>query len=112
MPQYSVADRQGAQEKICKNRDDFRSTIVKLNEKSDNIIPDPIIAKIRWARGFDFTITDLPGIIAIDDKGNGKVGDLTRKITKNYIDKENVIIVCVIPAHTDETVSEAYRLVK
>jgi hypothetical protein len=57
-------------------------------------------------------VTDLPGIIAIDNKGNQKVGDLTQQITKAYIERDNVIIVCVIPAHTDENTSEAYKLVK
>lgn len=112
IPQFSVADKIGAQEKICKSKEEFQSLIVKMNSRTDDIIPDPIIAKVRWSKGFDFTITDLPGIIAISDKGNDKVGKITQEITKNYILKENVIIVCVLPAHTDETVSEAFRLVK
>lgn len=65
-PVYEIKDKIDGEPKLCATPEAFKDAITALNSKSEGIVGEPIIATIRWAKAFNFIITDLPGMISTD----------------------------------------------
>lgn len=100
-PFFEVQDTKTKEISTFKNLKQFQEKIISLNVGLESFIKEAVIARIRWARAFNFIITDIPGILATET--------ITEEITMGYIKEANTIILCVLPAHTEEKVSQAFQ---
>ena len=61
----------------------------------------------------DLTVIDLPGLAYSDDTGGGReVCDRIKALYKQYIEDENCVIACVLPASQDVATQEAYTVAR
>jgi len=79
------------------------------------ICDDPIVLTIYATDAPDLTMVDLPGITRVPVKGSDQREDietLTRDMTRRYIDDPRTVILAVLPANQDVSVSDALQLVR
>ncbi|PAA82539.1 hypothetical protein BOX15_Mlig022940g1 [Macrostomum lignano] len=60
----------------------------------------------------DLTLIDLPGIARYSIDGGGAIAGLTKSLILSYIEKEEILILVVIPCHVDIETVEALSLAK
>jgi len=63
----------------------------------------------------DLTLIDLPGVTRVPLRGSDQVDDIekvTRDMTLHYIKDPRTVILCVIPANQDMSVSDALQLAR
>mmetsp|Transcript_58812 Transcript_58812/g.140216 ORF Transcript_58812/g.140216 Transcript_58812/m.140216 type:complete len:789 (+) Transcript_58812:72-2438(+) len=101
------------------NFDDVRKEIERLTDEvagsNKGIVDDPIILTIYAVGAPDLTLIDLPGITRVPVKGSDQAADiekLTRDMTLRYIKDERTIIMAVLPANQDVSVSDALQLAR
>lgn len=73
---------------------------------------DPIKLRVFSTDCPDLTIIDLPGITRIDVKGQKDIEKITTEMAKYYCDDPKTIILCVIPANQDLSLSDGLKLAK
>lgn len=79
------------------------------------IVNDPIVLTVYASDCPDLTLVDLPGITRVPVKGSDQTEDvekLTREMTLHYISDPRTIILAVLPANQDVTVSDALQLAR
>lgn len=83
--------------------------------KNKGIINDPIVLTIYATGAPDLTLIDLPGITRVPVKGSDQTEDvekLTRDMTLHYIKDPRTIILAVLPANQDMSVSDALQMAR
>eukprot|EP00927_Polykrikos_kofoidii_P051247 TRINITY_DN45034_c0_g1_i1.p1 TRINITY_DN45034_c0_g1~~TRINITY_DN45034_c0_g1_i1.p1 ORF type:complete len:813 (+),score=173.26 TRINITY_DN45034_c0_g1_i1:55-2493(+) len=99
---------------------DFNKVREEIERQTDmvagsnkGIVNDPIILTIYATGAPDLTLIDLPGVTRVPVKGSDQVEDIekvTRDMTMHYIQDQRTIVLCVIPANQDMSVSDALQL--
>ena len=92
----------------------------RIREITDEIAPvrtictdQKIDVQISSRHVKDLTVVDLPGLAYSDDTGGGReVCDRIKALYKKYIEDENCVIACVLPASQDVATQEAYTVAK
>merc|ERR1719159_2301566 len=99
--------------------DDVRQEIDRLTEKvagkNKGIVNDPIILTVYATGAPDLTLIDLPGITRVPVKGSDQTEDiekLTRDMALHYIQDPRTIVLAVLPANQDMSVSDALQLAR
>jgi dynamin 1-like protein len=83
--------------------------------KNKGIINDPIVLTIYSTNAPDLSVIDLPGITRVPVKGSDQTEDvekLTRDMTLHYIKDPRTIILAVLPANQDMSVSDALQMAR
>ena len=94
-----------------------REKIIELTDKKcgnkKNIIDDPIVLNIYSPTCPDLTLIDLPGItrIPIDDQPK-EIEKITKALATRYCKDPMTIILCVIAANQDITVSDGLQMAR
>ena len=85
-----------------------------LAGKGKNICTDSIIRlEVESPYVPDLTLIDLPGIARVAGEGQKEdIEEQTKSLIKQYIEKEETIILCVIPCTSDIATTEALKLAK
>lgn len=106
-------------QKKCENFDDVTTEIDRLTDEvagqNKGIVDDPITLTVYSTNAPDLTMIDLPGITRVSIKGSDQVEDierLTRDMTLRYIKDPRTIILAVLPANQDMSVSDALQLAR
>ncbi len=95
----------------------MRKTIEAVTDKvcgnSKQIVDKPIVLNVFSKSCPTLTIIDLPGItsIAVGDQPKD-IYDITKNMALRYICEKRSIILCVIPANQDLSVSEALKIMR
>ncbi|CAJ1377128.1 unnamed protein product [Effrenium voratum] len=79
------------------------------------IVNDPIILTIYATGAPDLTLIDLPGITRVPVKGSDQKDDVekvTRDMTLHYINDPRTIVLAVLPANQDMSVSDSLALAR
>lgn len=79
------------------------------------IVNEPIVLTIYATDAPDLTLVDLPGITRVPVKGSDQSEDiekLTRDMTLHYIQDPRTVILAVLPANQDMSVSDALQLAR
>jgi len=79
------------------------------------IVNDPIVLTIYSTSAPDLTLIDLPGITRVPVKGSDQSEDiekLTRDMTLHYVKDPRTIILAVLPANQDMSVSDALQMAR
>lgn len=86
-----------------------------IRELTDKLAPDghisdsPIYVSYKRPDGPTYSLTDLPGITFCSTVQDDVEAQTTR-LTKKYMDNENALVLCVLPATEDFHNSKALRL--
>lgn len=114
---WAVFDKTG--DKKYTNFDDVRKEIERQTDSvagsNKGIVNDPIILTIYATGAPDLTLIDLPGVTRVPIRGSDQVDDIekvTREMTLHYIKDPRTIILAVIPANQDMSVSDALQLAR
>lgn len=106
-------------DKKLTNFDQVREEIERQTEvvagKNKGIVNDPIILTIYATSAPDLTLIDLPGITRVPVKGSDQTEDiekLTRDMTLHYVTDPRTIVLAVLPANQDMSVSDALQLAR
>ncbi|CAJ1385196.1 unnamed protein product [Effrenium voratum] len=101
------------------NFDDVRKEIERQTDAvagtNKGIVNDPIVLTVYATGAPDLTLIDLPGVTRVPLKGSDQVEDIekiTRDMTLHYIKDPRTIILAVIPANQDMSVSDALQLAR
>lgn len=101
------------------NFDDVRKEIERQTDEiaglNKGIVNDPIVLTIYSTNAPDLSLIDLPGITRVPVKGSDQTEDvekLTRDMTLHYIKDPRTIILAVLPANQDMSVSDALQLAR
>lgn len=101
------------------NFDQVTAEINRLTDEvaggNKGIVDDPITLTVYSTNAPDLTMIDLPGITRVSIKGSDQVEDiekLTRDMTLRYIKDPRTIIMAVLPANQDMSVSDALQLAR
>lgn len=101
------------------NFDEVRQEIERQTDlvagQNKGIVNDPIVLTIYATDAPDLTLVDLPGITRVPVKGSDQSEDiekLTRDMTLHYIQDPRTIILAVLPANQDVSVSDALQLAR
>jgi len=99
--------------------DQVRAEIERQTElvagSNKGIVNDPIVLTMYAPDAPDLSLVDLPGITRVPVKGSDHPEDierLTREMTLHYIQDPRTIILAVLPANQDMSVSDALQLAK
>mmetsp|Transcript_42765 Transcript_42765/g.118084 ORF Transcript_42765/g.118084 Transcript_42765/m.118084 type:complete len:811 (+) Transcript_42765:75-2507(+) len=96
-------------------REEIERQTDQVAGKNKGIVNDPIVLTIYATGAPDLTLIDLPGITRVPVKGSDQVEDiekLTRDMTLHYIQDPRTIILAVLPANQDMSVSDALQLAR
>lgn len=99
------------------NFNEVRATIDIVTDqvcgKKQQIVDRPIVLNIFSKSCPNLTIVDLPGItsIPVGEQPNN-IYDITKNMALRYISEKRSIILCVIPANQDLSVSEALKILR
>jgi len=101
---------------------DFQEVKRKIEEKTNevagskkNIVNKPITLTVHSHDCPTLTMIDLPGITRVPMKNSDQPEDIeriTKEMTMHYIEDERTIILCVAPANSDLTTSDAINLAR
>jgi replication fork clamp-binding protein CrfC len=98
---------------------EVRKVIERMTEEvagsNKGIVDDPIVLTIYSANCPDLTLIDLPGITRIPISGSDQPDDIeriTKEMAYRYASDPRTIILCVIPANSDISTSEALQMAK
>jgi len=112
---WAVFEKVG--DKKFTNFDEVRAEIERQTDlvagTNKGIVDDPIVLTIHATGAPDLTLIDLPGITRVPVKGSDQIEDiekLTRDMTMRYISDPRTIVLAVISANQDLSVSDALRL--
>eukprot|EP00932_Pfiesteria_piscicida_P002885 SRR837773.12804.p1 GENE.SRR837773.12804~~SRR837773.12804.p1 ORF type:complete len:806 (+),score=265.56 SRR837773.12804:59-2476(+) len=101
------------------NFDEVRQEIERQTDQvagqNKGIVNDPIVLTVYATDAPDLTLVDLPGITRVPVKGSDQTEDiekLTRDMTLHYIQDPRTIILAVLPANQDVSVSDALQLAR
>ena len=101
------------------NFDEVRQEIERQTDQvagsNKGIVNDPIILTIYATGAPDLTLIDLPGITRVPVKGSDQREDiekLTRDMTLHYINDPRTIVLAVLPANQDMSVSDSLQLAR
>jgi dynamin 1-like protein len=72
---------------------------------------DPIYIRITSKSGPVLTLTDIPGITAVS-KDQVDIGEVTQRMTRDYINKDGMVVLVVIPGWEDFGNPVALKLAK
>eukprot|EP01015_Nassula_variabilis_P025044 TRINITY_DN483_c0_g2_i2.p1 TRINITY_DN483_c0_g2~~TRINITY_DN483_c0_g2_i2.p1 ORF type:complete len:647 (+),score=143.12 TRINITY_DN483_c0_g2_i2:65-2005(+) len=99
---------------------DFMEVRQKIDELTDlvagkkkGIVDDPIVLTVYSAECPDLTLVDLPGVTRIPLAGSDQPKDIeriTREMASRYCRDPRTIILCVIPANSDISTSDALQM--
>merc|ERR1719159_1383464 len=81
--------------------------------KNKGIVNDPIVLTVYAVGAPDLTLIDLPGITRVPLAGSDQTEDVektTRDMTLRYISDPRTIILAVLPANQDMSVSDALQM--
>mmetsp|Transcript_22287 Transcript_22287/g.50990 ORF Transcript_22287/g.50990 Transcript_22287/m.50990 type:complete len:770 (+) Transcript_22287:62-2371(+) len=99
--------------------DQVREEIEKQTDavagKNKGIVNDPIVLTVYATGAPDLTLIDLPGITRVPVKGSDQDEDIektTKDMTMHYIQDPRTIILAVLPANQDMSVSDALQLAR
>ncbi|CAE7698956.1 dymA [Symbiodinium pilosum] len=114
---WAVFEKTG--DKKFTNFDDVRKEIERQTDAvagtNKGIVNDPIVLTVYATGAPDLTLIDLPGVTRVPLRGSDQVDDIervTREMTLHYIKDPRTIILCVIPANQDMSVSDALQLAR
>jgi len=101
------------------NFDDVRAEIERQTDEvagaNKGIVNDPIILTIYATGAPDLTLIDLPGITRVPVKGSDQSEDIektTRDMTLHYVNDPRTIVLAVLPANQDMSVSDSLQLAR
>lgn len=83
--------------------------------KNKGIVNDPIVLTIYATGAPDLTLIDLPGITRVPVKGSDQSEDIekmTRDMTMHYVKDPRTIILAVLPANQDMSVSDSLHVAR
>jgi len=83
--------------------------------KNKGIVNDPIVLTIYATGAPDLTLIDLPGVTRVPVKGSDQTEDIektTKQMTLHYIQDPRTIVLAVLPANQDMSVSDALQLAR
>ena len=79
----------------------------KVCGKTKDIKDDPIVLTVYSPTCPDLTLVDLPGITRIPIDGQARdIERVTKEMCHKYVKDERTIILCVLPANADMTLSD------
>lgn len=81
--------------------------------KNKGIVNDPILLTVYATGAPDLTLIDLPGITRVAVAGSDQTQDIekaTRDMTMHYVGDPRTIILAVLPANQDMSVSDALQI--
>lgn len=114
---WAVFDKVG--DKKFTNFNDVRDEIERQTDQvagsNKGIVNDPIILTIYATGAPDLTLIDLPGITRVPVKGSDQKDDVekvTRDMTLHYINDPRTIVLAVLPANQDMSVSDSLQLAR
>ncbi|CAE7330308.1 vps1 [Symbiodinium natans] len=114
---WAIFEKTG--DKKFTNFDDVRKEIERQTDAvagtNKGIVNDPIVLTVYATGAPDLTLIDLPGVTRVPLRGSDQVDDIekvTREMTLHYIKDPRTIILCVIPANQDMSVSDALQLAR
>jgi vacuolar protein sorting-associated protein 1 len=88
-------------------RDNINGLTDKVCGKSKDIVDKPIVLQIFSHTCPDLTLIDLPGITRIPIAGqNQNIEKVTKDMCHRYMSDPRTIILCVVPANADMTISD------
>mmetsp|Transcript_126478 Transcript_126478/g.219278 ORF Transcript_126478/g.219278 Transcript_126478/m.219278 type:complete len:779 (+) Transcript_126478:60-2396(+) len=112
---WAVFDKQG--DKKYTDFEDVRKEIERQTDmvagSNKGIVDDPIVLTVYATGAPDLTLIDLPGITRVPVKGSDQVEDIekvTRDMTLRYVQDPRTIILAVLPANQDMSVSDALQI--
>mmetsp|Transcript_4410 Transcript_4410/g.10199 ORF Transcript_4410/g.10199 Transcript_4410/m.10199 type:complete len:808 (-) Transcript_4410:35-2458(-) len=98
---------------------EVRAEIERLTDevagKNKGIVNDPIVMTVYSTSAPDLTVIDLPGITRVPVKGSDQTEDIekvTRDMSMHYAKDPRTIILAVIPANQDMSVSDALKMAR
>merc|ERR1712113_544449 len=77
------------------------------------IVNDPIVLTVYATGAPDLALIDLPGITRVPVKGSDQREDIekvTKDMTLHYVNDPRTIILCVLPANQDMSVSDSLHI--
>lgn len=99
---------------------DFEQVRQEIERQTDEvaggnkgIVDDPIVLTVYATGAPDLTLIDLPGITRVPVKGSDQVEDIekvTRDMTLRYVQDPRTIVLAVLPANQDMSVSDALQI--
>jgi replication fork clamp-binding protein CrfC len=85
----------------------------KVCGQKKNIVDKPIVLNIFSHTCPDLTMVDLPGITRIPIDGQDKdIEKITKNMCARYCGDHRTIILCVLPANADMTVSDGLQMAR
>jgi dynamin 1-like protein len=79
----------------------------KVCGKTKDIKDVPIVLSVYSPTCPDLTLIDLPGITRVPIDGQAaNIEEVTKKMCRHYCQDERTIILCVLPANMDMTLSD------
>ena len=85
----------------------------KVCGKSKEIVDKPIILQLFSHTCPDLTLIDLPGITRIPIAGQHKdIEKITKEMCTRYVSDPRTIILCVVPANADMTISDGLQMAR
>lgn len=73
----------------------------------------PIVLNVYSPTCPDLTLIDLPGITRIPIEGQAQdIERVTKNMCRNYVTDERTIILCVLPANMDMTLSDGLQMAR
>eukprot|EP00933_Yihiella_yeosuensis_P036868 TRINITY_DN30680_c0_g1_i1.p1 TRINITY_DN30680_c0_g1~~TRINITY_DN30680_c0_g1_i1.p1 ORF type:complete len:797 (+),score=212.75 TRINITY_DN30680_c0_g1_i1:335-2392(+) len=83
--------------------------------QNKGIVNDPIILTVYATGAPDLTLIDLPGVTRVPVKGSDQTEDIektTRDMTMHYVSDPRTIILAVLPANQDMSVSDSLHIAR
>ena len=85
----------------------------KVCGKTKDIKDVPIVLNVYSPTCPDLTLIDLPGITRIPIEGQAQdIERVTKNMCRNYVTDERTIILCVLPANMDMTLSDGLQMAR
>lgn len=99
--------------------DEVRKEVERLTDQvagtNKGIVDDPIVLTVYATDAPDLTLIDLPGVTRVPVKGSDQHEDIekvTRDMTLRYVSDPRTIVLAVLPANQDMSVSDALQLAR
>jgi dynamin 1-like protein len=108
LPNQKFTDFDKVREQINKDTDEVAGA-------NKGIVKEPIVLTIYSTGAPDLTLIDLPGITRVPVKGSDQTEDiekLTRDMTLHYINDTRTLVLAVLPANQDMSVSDSLQLAR
>merc|ERR1719221_1532298 len=121
--EYKATEAWAVFDKISNHKyTDFNQVRTEIERQTDEvagankgIVNDPIVLTVYATDAPDLTLVDLPGITRVPVKGSDQTEDiekLTRDMTLHYIQDPRTIVLAVLPANQDMSVSDSLQLAR